>query len=242
MMYVEIDASNAMTIYAMIPARFGSERLVQKNLINIDGRPLLEYAINIAKDSEVFDRIYVNGDNEIFREIANKASVDYYSRPKELGAATATSDEVVYDFLNKHGPTVLCWVNSVSPLLDFNELKAGLLYFKEKDLDSIIASEIQVGHANFKDKPLNYIKDEKFARTQDLDQVELFCYSFMAWKAEVFKSCYREKGYGLMCGSFSTYPVSKLSAMKVKTIDDANIIDSLLKSKKTNSTLSYYKN
>ena len=147
---------DAMSIYAMIPARIGSERLAKKNLINIDGRPLLDYAIDIAKSSGVFDKVYVNGDDEIFREIANKADVNYYSRPKELGAATATSDEVVEDFLTNHNPIVLCWVNSVSPLLDIDELKAGLHYLEEKNLDSIIASEIQVGHANFNDKPLNY--------------------------------------------------------------------------------------
>ena len=33
---------------------------------------------------------------------------------------------------------------------------------------------MQIGHANYNGKPLNYNKEEKFARTQDLQQVELF--------------------------------------------------------------------
>ena len=230
-----------MSIIAMIPARIGSERLKKKNLINIDGKPLLHYAIDLAKNCGIFDGIYVNGDDDIFKEIAEKESVSYYSRPKHLGSASATSDEVVYDFLCYHKTDILCWLNSVSPLLDIEDLKGGISYFNEENLDSMIASQIQIGHANYNGKPLNYNKEEKFARTQDLQQVELFCYSFMAWNSNIFKTSFEEKGYGLMCGKFSTYPVSNLSAIKVKTIDDANLIDTIMKVRKNDSKLSDYK-
>ena len=55
---------------AMIPARIGSERLKEKNLALIDGKPLIYYAIRAAKDSGVFNKIIVNGDNELFGKIA----------------------------------------------------------------------------------------------------------------------------------------------------------------------------
>ena len=47
-------------IVAMIPARMGSERLKEKNLALIDGKPMIYYAIIAAKDSGLISRIIIN--------------------------------------------------------------------------------------------------------------------------------------------------------------------------------------
>ncbi len=57
-------------IIAMIPARLGSTRLKIKNLALLNGRPLISYTINAAKESNIFTRIVVNSDDELFAEIA----------------------------------------------------------------------------------------------------------------------------------------------------------------------------
>jgi len=51
-------------IYAMIPARIGSTRLKMNNLALINGKPLIYYAIQAAKDSGVFDKIVLNSENQ----------------------------------------------------------------------------------------------------------------------------------------------------------------------------------
>ena len=53
-------------IYAMIPARAGSERLKIKNLSLLDGKPLISYSILAAKDSGIFNKIIINSDNDSF--------------------------------------------------------------------------------------------------------------------------------------------------------------------------------
>ena len=57
-----------MKIYSMIPARIGSERLKFKNLSLLNGKPLIYYAINSSLKSRVFDKIYLNSDNNIFEK------------------------------------------------------------------------------------------------------------------------------------------------------------------------------
>ena len=54
---------------AMIPARLGSTRLKMKNLALLNGKPLIYYAIKAAQDSNVFDRVVLNSDSEIFKKI-----------------------------------------------------------------------------------------------------------------------------------------------------------------------------
>ena len=48
----------------MIPARIGSQRLKLKNLAMLNGKPLIYYAIEAAKKSEVFDEIIIK--NSLF--------------------------------------------------------------------------------------------------------------------------------------------------------------------------------
>ena len=89
-------------ILAMIPARIGSERLKKKNLALINNKPLVYYAINAAKKSQIFDKIYINSDDKIFNKIAKRYKVDFYLRPKKLGSSNTKSDDIVYDFLKNH--------------------------------------------------------------------------------------------------------------------------------------------
>ena len=53
-------------IYAMIPARMGSQRLKLKNLALLNVKPLIYYAIESAKVSKIFDKIFINSDDNLF--------------------------------------------------------------------------------------------------------------------------------------------------------------------------------
>ena len=46
----------------MIPARYGSKRVKQKNLRLINNKPLIHYVIDAAKGSELLTDVYVNNE------------------------------------------------------------------------------------------------------------------------------------------------------------------------------------
>ena len=48
-----------MKIIAMIPARLGSKRVKNKNLRLLGNKPLISHVIETAKESNVFDDIYI---------------------------------------------------------------------------------------------------------------------------------------------------------------------------------------
>ena len=58
----------------MIPARIGSQRFKQKNLALIQDKPVLSWGIEAAKNSNIFDNIIINGDNQLFKKIAGPKS------------------------------------------------------------------------------------------------------------------------------------------------------------------------
>ena len=60
-----------MTI-CVIPARSGSKRLKNKNIKSFNGKPIISYAIKIAKSSKLFSRIIVSTDCKKIKSIAEK--------------------------------------------------------------------------------------------------------------------------------------------------------------------------
>ena len=217
-------------IYAMIPARAGSERLKIKNLSLLDGKPLIAYSISAAKKSKVFNKIIINSDNNLFKKISERYDVDFYLRPKILGGSTITSDEVVLDFMCNNKCDILVWVNPIAPLQTGKEIQNVISYFIQNKLNSLITVVERQAHCVLDKKPINFVMVEKFKKTQDLDPVREMVYSIMMWKTSSFIKEMASKGYAILHGKVGYYPVSKLSALIVKTADDLKLINYIIKS------------
>ena len=220
-----------LKIYAMIPARFGSTRLKMKNLALIDGRPMISYVINAAKDSGIFDKIIINSDHDIFKSIAVRYNVDFYHRPENLGSSSAKSDSVVADFMEVFPDAdIVVWVNSIAPFQTGDEISRVVNYFINNKLDSLITVEDQQVHCNYKNQAVNYDLKGLFAQTQDLLPVQPFVYSIMMWRRNFFLNEFAKNGYALFCGSFGVFSVSKLSNNIIKTAEDLKLADLLMRS------------
>ena len=215
-------------ITAMIPARMGSERLARKNLAMLAAKPLIAYAIEAAKDAGVFDRIVVNSDGAILRQIAQDYGVEFYQRPEPLGSSNTKSDEVVYDFMQHHQTDVVVWVNPIAPLQPAREIREAIEHFLKAGLDSLITVREEQVHCNFRGAPLNYRIEEPFARTQDLEPVHRFVYSLMMWRRAAFMAAYEREGHAILCGRSGCFPVGHLSSFLVKTEEDLKLCEFLL--------------
>jgi len=215
-------------IIAMIPARIGSTRLPRKNLALLDGKPLIYYAISAAKESGVFDRILLNSDSHIFKDVAERYGVEFYHRPEDLGSSKAKSDSVVYDFMKKHAGDILVWVNPTSPLQPSSEISDVIDYFIENNLDSLITVKNENVHCLLDGQPINFDSGELFAQTQDLKPVQPFVYSLMMWRYAPFMKAFEEKGYALLNGKIGFYSVSNLASVIIKTAEDLKFAEYVL--------------
>ncbi|MCL9781557.1 acylneuraminate cytidylyltransferase family protein [Vibrio sp. S4M6] len=69
---------------AIVPARGGSKRIPQKNIVTFCGRPMIVYALEALKQSRLFDKIHVSTDCEEIRNVVIEEgfSVDFMRDPK----------------------------------------------------------------------------------------------------------------------------------------------------------------
>ena len=56
----------------IIPARGNSKRIVNKNILNFFGKPIISYQIQIAKKSRLFKKIIVSTDSKKIANISIK--------------------------------------------------------------------------------------------------------------------------------------------------------------------------
>ena len=90
-----------MTI-CIIPARSGSKRIKNKNIKLFNGKPIISYAIRLAKSCSLFKRIIVSTDSYNISKIAKKYGAEVpFLRSKKLANDFATTSEVVVDCIKR---------------------------------------------------------------------------------------------------------------------------------------------
>ena len=73
---MKID-KKANRILAIIPARGGSKRIKNKNLIDFFGKPMISYSIDVAHKTKLFDRIFVSTDSPKIAKVVKKIILKY---------------------------------------------------------------------------------------------------------------------------------------------------------------------
>lgn len=93
---------NTKKILAIIPARSGSKGLKDKNIKELNGKPMIAYTIEAALKSEVFADVIVSTDSQKYAEIATKYGAEVpFLRPDSLSTDEATTNNVVVYTLEK---------------------------------------------------------------------------------------------------------------------------------------------
>ena len=85
----------------IIPARGGSKRVPRKNILPLNGIPLLAYSIRAAKNSGLFDKIILSSDDAEIIALGKSEGVEIDIRPEHLAGDTATKVQVVKEYIER---------------------------------------------------------------------------------------------------------------------------------------------
>ncbi len=76
-------------VLAIIPARSGSKGVPRKNILDLCGKPVVEYSIDAALNSIFVDYIAVTTDDREMMEFLSTEPVEIINRPEEFATDTA---------------------------------------------------------------------------------------------------------------------------------------------------------
>ena len=138
-------------IIAIIPARSGSKGLKDKNIKELNGKPLIAYTIDAAKESNVIDCVFVSTDSEKYAAIARKYGAEVpFLRSSENSGDKAGSWDVVKEVLSKLKQTydIVILLQPTSPLRTSEDIKNALELFFDKNADTV-CSVCETAHPMF---------------------------------------------------------------------------------------------
>lgn len=129
---------------AIITARGGSKRIPRKNIKDFCGKPIIQYSIEAALNSKIFDEVMVSTDDEEIKEIAIKcgAKVPFLRTEKTSNDLSATHEvllEVIENY-NKIGRTFdnICCIYPTAPFVTANKLIEAMNKLTSTDCDSVM--------------------------------------------------------------------------------------------------------
>jgi len=144
MNFEEIDGVDMKNL-AIIPARSGSKGLKDKNIKELNGKPLIAYTIEAAIKSKMFNEIMVSTDSEKYSKIAQDCGAEVpFLRSEALSTDKASSWDVVRDVVDKYKRIgkefdTIALLQPTSPLRTYKDIIDGYEKMKEKDANVILS-------------------------------------------------------------------------------------------------------
>ena len=80
---------------AIITARAGSKSIINKNILEVKGKPLIYYPIKASLDALKIDKVFVSTDGEGIAKASEEHGAIVIPRPDELGGDTINHGDVI---------------------------------------------------------------------------------------------------------------------------------------------------
>jgi len=217
-------------IVAVIPARGGSKSIKYKNIVPLNGKPLIWYVIiELLKVSDI-DLIIVSTDNKRIKKVVNGLfgnRVRILDRPDNISDDVATSESVLehviynLDFSYTHMMLVQC----TSPLTEASDFSNLIFKINEGYNSAAFYSETDSFFFNFPEDFDNLVKPRLPKQKKDLRKLE----AGNAWIFEI-------KGFlkygSRLFGNIGTCKIDPPKELEIDEPGDLILAECLLKRRK----------
>ena len=216
---------------AIITARGGSKRIYQKNIKHFCGKPILEYSILAALESEEFDEVMVSTDDETIALIARQCGANVpFLRSANTSGDFSTTSEVLIEVLNQYREIGKeydfgCCIYPTAPFVTAEKLKSAMNLLKQTKADTVMP----VVKFSFPPQRCVVIEDNRLqmkwpehlnSRSQDLEPFYHDCGQYCGFNVNKFLQ------NGKLLGD-NTVPIitSELEVQDIDSIEDWEIAE-----------------
>ncbi len=146
---------------AVIPARGGSKRLPRKNILPVEGRPMIAYPLACARESGLFDRLLVSTEDEEIAAVAESLGAEIDRRDPALADDRTGVAEVCRELLGRLEaagalPDLFCCIYPTAIFLEPGDLAAAERRFHEDP-----EPEVVMGVSAFPLHPFKALAEEE---------------------------------------------------------------------------------
>jgi len=138
-------------LLAIIPARGGSKRLKNKNILKLNNIPLIAYSIKSAINSKYLDDVYVTSEDKTILRISKKYGAKIIKRKKEYASDTSATHLALIEVIKKlkrigKNYKYLVLLQPTSPLRTTKNINDAVKLFLKKKTKALVSVAI-VSHS-----------------------------------------------------------------------------------------------
>ncbi|MFQ5431676.1 MAG: cytidylyltransferase domain-containing protein, partial [Nitrospinota bacterium] len=132
-------------LISIIPARGGSKGITKKNIVPVNGVPLICYTIRASINSRYVDRTIVSTDSDEIAAIAVEHGAELFTRPAELARDDTPTEPVMENVLDtlkqneNYSPEYVCLLQATSPLRVGSDIDNAFEQIIEDGSDSLLS-------------------------------------------------------------------------------------------------------
>tara|TARA_Y100000022_G_C13193179_1_gene349056 strand:- start:242 stop:913 length:672 start_codon:yes stop_codon:yes gene_type:complete len=167
-----------MRLIAIIPARGGSKGIPGKNIIQINGKPLIQYTIDMAVNVKYFSSIWVSSDSkDIMDACRHYEGLKFHNRASDLATDNSPIVDTIMEIvkLEKNDFDAIILLQPTSPLRTVKQVENAVeKLYKNKEFNSLVSvcpmDDIHPARMYWKNNlELNSIMPEfQYSRRQDI--------------------------------------------------------------------------
>ena len=220
-----------MKFLVIIPARGGSKGIPNKNIIDVCGKPLIQYTIDLAlklKESKRVERVIVSTDCHKIADISRSLGAEIpFLRPASISTDSSKSIESIthalsyYEKLGFFYDAVII-LQPTSPLRDYEDLRNSLDLFIAQPCDGLISAYkeetinglIMYHKEGDKARPLNERHNEG-VRRQEHGSVYIRNGAIYITKTDYIKRCNK-----IITATPLLFEMSKTNSINIDTLGD----------------------
>jgi len=213
-----------MKVTAFITIRLNSQRLPNKNILDLGGCPLSWYCCDHLLKCRNIDDIYIYcSDEKIMEYVPQDRRLKFLQREKWLDGDQIRAQDTYTAFVNDVDADIYVAGLTTAPFVRPETYENAIAKVISGEYDSAFAARREQSFAWYQGKPLNY-DPALIARTQDLDPVFVETSGFFVFTRELWKEHKRRVG-------FSPYlcEVDQMEGIDIDTQEDFVMASRLIK-------------
>lgn len=132
-----------MGTVAFIPVRGGSKSIKNKNIMPINGKPLVYWTILAAAGAKSVDKVFVSTNSEEIRQVVeefNFEKVEVIERSEQTATDEASSESALLEFCENYKFDKVIFLQATSPLTTSDDIDEAIKKLKEEKADSLISA------------------------------------------------------------------------------------------------------
>lgn len=175
-------------ITALIPIKRNSQRIPNKNFLEINSKPLFYWIIDSLLNSEFVDEIVINYDDDYTLQEVSKYfdSIKFCKRPDKLLGDDISMNKIIESSLKDCTNETIIQVHTTSPLLKTKTIDKAIKFHLDKKQDIFSVNKL---YERFYDKDLRAINHDinTLVQTQDLEPLYVENSAFYIFTKENFR-------------------------------------------------------